>query len=291
MSLAPIPTNKPAATAARPIQAPNVILMGPPGSGKTWSISTLIKAGIEVFMLATEPNAVDTVIDALTAQKLPIDKFHYHYVAPAVDDWAGLTDLAKQINTQTFELLSSNKAGIAKAKSNAIMDLLLQCQNFQCQRDGKSYGDVTQWDDSRALVLDSLSGLNELAKQNTVGLKPTMAMGEWGVAMNLEEMFINKLTSDMRAYFVLIAHIDRNFNEATGQTIVTPAALGSKLGPKLGRFFSEVVMTIKDGDKFKWSTMEKMADVKQRSLPISAGLEPSFAPIVLAHQNRRKATS
>ena len=119
-----------------------------------------------------------------------------------------------------------------------------------------------------------------LAQQNTVGLKPTMHQGEWGVAMNLEEMLINKMTSDLSCYFVLIAHIDRNVNEASLQTLITPAALGAKLGPRIGRFFSEVILTKRVNAEFSWSTMELSADVKQSVLPIGATLKPSFKPIV-----------
>ena len=295
MTLKPIPNVTAAAPAApvkdesgEPVTAPKVLLMGPPGSGKTWSTSTLLAAGIEVFYLATEPNAIDVVLDACNKKNIPIDRFHWNYVPPSTASWKSMKEVSRIINTNTYQGVTDIKSGIEKVNSNAIMDVLNCCENFYDQRTKKYFGDVTSWGFDRALVLDSLSGLNILAQRNTVGLKPTLAQGEWNIAMNLEEMFINKLTADMRAYFIVLAHIERNIDQTSGRMIITPLALGAKLGPRLGRFFSEVVLTVKDGDKFSWTTMEKNADVKQRSLPIANGLAPSFDPVVKAFNNRLK---
>lgn len=271
------------------ISAPKVLLMGPPGTGKTWSIVTLLQAGIEVFVLITEPGGEESLLNAV--QKVNpslISKLHWNYVPPVTTGWAGLTEALKVVGSSNFQQISDMKSGVAKSADGNIMKLFRQLQNFEDQRTGQAFGDVTSWDGSRALVLDSLSGLNNLALQHTVGLKPTMNPGEWNVAMNLELMLIEKLTADLKCFFVVCAHVDRNVNEVTGGMVVTPAAIGAKLGPKIGRFFSEIVLTKRLGAKFVWSTEELNTDVKNRSLPIGKELDPSFGQLVTAFNNRKK---
>lgn len=260
--------------------APKVLLMGAPGSGKTWSIPSMLLMGLEVFVLITEPNGLNALLNACKSCGAPLDKLHYAYVPPMNASMEALKDVVTTINTMSYSAIADMKAGIAKNQSGGIMKLLKLMENFHCDKTNTDFGSIFSWGYKRAFVLDSLSGLNMLAQQNTVGLKPTMHQGEWGVAMNLEEMLINKLTSDLSCYFVLIAHIDRNINEASLQQLITPAALGAKLGPRIGRFFSEVILCKRINADFSWSTMELAADVKQSVLPINATLKPSFKPII-----------
>lgn len=282
----PAPPPKPVVS---PLSAPKVLLMGAPGTGKTWSIVTLLRAGIETFVLFTEPGGEESLLNAVkTVDPKLIEKLHWTYVAPVTAGWSAMAEVLKTIGQQNFQQISDLKSGVAKTADSNIMKFFKHLQNFEDSRTGKSFGDVTTWDSSRALVIDSLSGLNNLALQHTVGLKPTMNPGEWNIAMNLELMLIEKLTADLKCYFAVLAHIDRNINEVTGGMVVTPAAIGAKLGPKIGRFFSEVVLTKRLGARFVWSTEETNTDVKNRSLPIGKELEPSFAPLVTAFEARKK---
>jgi hypothetical protein len=58
------------------------------------------------------------------------------------------------------------------------------------------------------------------------------------------------------------------------------STLGRKLGPKLPRFFSDVVHVKRDGPKFTWSTSTPNVETKARNVPISGDLSPSFGPII-----------
>jgi hypothetical protein len=268
------------------LQTPNVLVIGPPGVGKTYSIVTLLKAGIETFCLLTEPNAIETLLDAVIKTGADMNLLHWCYTPPASAGWSGITGMAKAINTYSFEDLAKQKSGVEKSQSNQIMKLLNACANFPCERTGQSYGDITSWGPNRALVLDSLTGLNILAMDNTVGQKPTPAPGEWGTAMNLEEKLILKLTSDLKCFFVLLAHIDRVTDEVMMTTRIVPAALGNKLGPKIGRFFSEIVLARKVNNTYVWATSDAMADLKNRALPLGDALAPSYQPIIDAYRKR-----
>lgn len=271
------------------LKAPSTVLMGPPGAGKTDSIITLLEAGIETFVVVTEPNGLDSLLDSAARRKIPLDLLHWHVVSPTAAGWSGIKDMAKTIGSMSYSAIADLKSGVGKQHVKQMNDFLECFENFTDDRTGEIFGDVTTWDDSRALVLDSLSGLNKLAKEHTVGFKPSMHQGEWGIAMNLEEAIIYKLASDCMCYFVVIAHIDRTPIEATGGTQVSMAALGNKLAPQLVKLFSEVVLAKREKDKFLWSTMESGVDVKNRALPISDHLSPSFSQIVATHKQRRAA--
>jgi len=288
----PAPAPKPAGqTPDQILKAPSVILMGEPGRGKTTALLTLLRSGIEVFDVVLDPNGLDSILDAIDrdpdAAKLR-DRFHYTEITPSPGGWDALKDMANSVKVMGYEDLAKMKQGIAKGKMDSLMHLLQSFDNFIDDRTRQAYGDVTTWDDSRALVIDSLSGINKIAKEHTAGLKPAMHQGEWGVAMNLEEQIIFKLVSDCQCYFVVLAHIDKVPNEITGVPTISLAALGNKLAPQLLKNFSEVVLTKREKDQFFWSTSEMNAAVKNRALPVKDKLPATFEPIVKAHLQRKK---
>jgi len=270
------------------IQAPRVLLLGDPGSGKTDSLTTLIKAGLELFVLVTEPGGVESLIDAAVRRSLPIDKLHWNVVPPSSPGFTALLDMARVVKVMSFKDIADIKQGVGKPEMNALEKLLHNIQSFRCERTGKDYGDVTEWGDDRAFALDSLSGLNLIAMSHTIGYKPSAHQGEWGIAMNLEEQLINKLTSDCKCTFVLTGHVDRDFDTVLGTSRLAPAALGSKLGPRIPRFFSEVIRAIRDANGFTWSTADSSLALKNRALPVSSKLEPTFEPIIDVYRRRKQ---
>lgn len=190
-----------------------------------------------------------------------------------------MIDSATKINQLSFESLTK-LTDINKRSYGQFIELLRTLNNFKCDRDGKEYGDVCKWTTSRALVLDSLSGVNIMAMNLVVGSKPVKHMGDWGVAMDNLERLIQKLCTSTNCHFVLIAHAERETDEVMGGSKIMAATLGRKLAPRLPRFFSDVVLADKQGAKFTWSTAAVGADLKARNLPIADGLPPDFAPII-----------
>lgn len=250
----------------------NVMLCGTTGTGKTHSIRTLVEAGLEVFVLFTEPG-MEVLAD------LPPEKLHWHYIAPASPAFADMISSAQKINTMSFEALTK-LPDINKRQYTEFVDVLTTLSNFKCDRTGQTYGAVDEWDQSRVLVVDSLTGLSIMAMNLVAGSKPVKSMADWGVAIDNLERLLTKLCVDTRCHFVLTSHLERETDEVTGGTQLMASTLGRKLAPKLPRFFSDVIHVKRNADKFVWSTASSNVDLKARNLPIEDNLPPTFVPII-----------
>lgn len=269
----------------------STLLLGAPGGGKTYSLSTLIEAGLELFVVITDPGGEQSLLDSISDRKLDLDKFHHHYVAPISSSWDTFLKMAKTMTTLGYSDIAGIKSGVEKKDFIQFTELLVTLSNFICQRTGKLFGPVDEWGPDRALVIDSMSGVNVMAMKQMVGAKLSAHQGEWGVAMNAEETLLLKLTSDLKCYLVCTAHMDKVMDETIGKPMNSVALLGNKLAPKIPRLFSDVVLAYRDGVNFFWSTTEANTDLKARNLPLGAKLPPSFKPIVRKQTERIAAAT
>jgi hypothetical protein len=170
--------------------------------------------------------------------------------------------------------------GINKREYDQFVQIYRTLGNFKCAHCGKEFGDVSTWDNTRALVIDSLSGLNIMALDLVAGSKPVKSLPDWGIAMDNLSRLINKLVTDTKCHFVLTAHLEPEKDEVTGRVVNMPSTLGRKLAPLLPRFFDNCIHAIREGATFKWSTATENTALKARDLPISANLPPTFVPMV-----------
>lgn len=254
------------------IPGTTTMLVGPTGTGKTYSIRTLIEAGITPFVLFTEPGM-------RTLSDIPCEHLHYKYIPPASPSWDDLLENAKKINTMSFKALTQ-MGDMGKQKYGQFLQVLTSMNDFTCDRCGQHFGDVAQWSTDRAICIDSLSGLNIMAMDMVVGAKPVKAMGDWGVAMDNLERFLMAMTTNLRAHFVLTAHLEREQDEVTGAIHLMASTLGKKLAPRLPRFFDDVVLCQNKEGKFSWATEAINVDLKYRNLPPGKELPPSFVPLI-----------
>lgn len=265
--------------ASLPIGAPSVLIFGEPGSGKTTALITLLLAGLEVFVIITEPNGLDSLLDACSKHKAPIAKLHWRFIGPTPVSIATLKTQAQKINDFSFEDLTKIKGDTSKRTMQQWMRVLDTLEDFKDDRTGESFGNVGSWGPDRALAIDSLSGLNMMARDWTVGVKPMMAMGEYGVAMHMIQRLVNTCTS-LDCFFILIAHVARSVDPVKGGTLLTLLTLGEKYTPPIPAPFSEVIYAYKDGSNFYWSTATPNIATKNRALSLSDKLTPNFSPIV-----------
>lgn len=270
----------------------NTLLMGPSGTGKTYSISTLCNTalGLEVFYLATEPG-LETLLGVWADKGLPIPQnLHWHYMQPKAAGFSSLlnaADLVGKFNLKQLSDLSDPDRG----KNNRFYDFIGILNNFTCQRTGAKFGSVDSWGTNRVLVIDGLTEVNQMALSMVVGTKPVRSQSDWGIAQNNLMMLLRMLTAGCNCHLVLIAHVERETDLVLGGVKLMVSTLGKAITGQIPAMFSDVILSVREGTKFYWDTASSMADVKTRNLPMEGKLEPDFAQIVNTWKKRASAAA
>lgn len=257
-----------------------VLLLGDSGSGKTFSTGTLADCGLaKVCFLWMEPGAFHSVAQYFSKANRPIpDNFHWMTAPLATQSWDDMIGMSKIVNTMSQKGIA-NYTDPKRNKHDAFIRVLTCLKSFRCERTGKDLGEVDSWGTDTVLVFESLSALSNSAMALLIGSRPLADMGEWQMAMNQIEYFVNKFT-DLQCHAVMTSHLDREADEQLGGTKLMPGTLGKKLAPKIPRYFDEVIHSKREGSKFSWSTDTTDMTVKTRLLPIENGQPASFAPLL-----------
>lgn len=268
------------------MKQPAILLLGEPGSGKTFSLATLAR-NRRLFMVATEAGAEESLIDGAMHYGVPIENLHWHYVPPSSSGWEAITNMGKLVNTMSYEDLGKLKTGIDKGGHKQFLSVMGAFANFRCQRTGEAFGPVDEFGDDCVVALDSLSGLNDMAKELTVGGKPTLHQGEWGTAMETEIKLIKKLVHDIRCVSVMTGHLDKLLDELAGRMSFQVSLLGNKLAPAMPRLFSDVIFAYREHSKYYWSTTNSQCSgLKGRNLGLVDKAPPDFGTILSSYERR-----
>ncbi len=275
------------------IRGPKILLAGEGGVGKTTAIATLINAGLEVFVICTDPGGEESLIEGCEVHDADVSKMHWKYISPAAMPWESLGNMADDMRRNSYEDLSKQKHNKDKKHMQQFAEVISACETPICDcctGDPFQWGPLEEWGDDRAFVIDGLSGLNAMARDCMAGTKPVMHPGEWGAAMILEEKFIAKVCADVPCPVVLIAHEEREIDEVHGGGAkIMVSALGKRLAPKLPRLFSDCVHAYREGSKFYWSTTTAGVVTKARSLPLMDKMAPDFTPVIEKWKERQQA--
>lgn len=263
----------------------NILLEGPTGTGKTYILGTIADAGIDLCCLFAE-NGRETLMGYWTDRGLPVpSNVYWHDLPRGEGSFANLADMAHMVNSYTMEALFKMQDPKRHAH-NQFVTLLRALANFKDDRTGKELGPVDKWGPNRCLAIDSLTGLNPLAMSLVIGNKPLKDQRDWGVAQDQLIKLIRQLCDGTKCHFVLIAHVEREVDQVQGGVKITVATLGKALAPEIPSRFSDVVLTVRNGTEFSWSTANPQADLKARNLPIADGIKPGFGQIFTKWQSR-----
>ena len=264
--------------APSPLPGIKVLLIGGSGSGKTFSLRTLIDAGITPMCIFTE-NSFDVLGDTDKT------KLHWMYIPPSHGTVSTLLDAAKRVSTLTPAQIQTTN-DVTRSASNQFIPMLEALMNFKCDRTGETFGNVSTWGTDRCLVIDSLSGLTIAATKLAVGEKYAMTQPEYQIAMKTIENLINQICTGFHCHAVVTAHMEREVDEVNGGVKIYASTIGRKLAPVLPRNFTDVLLAKRLGAKFFWDSADPQADLKSRNAPISAELPPSFVPLVTRWKSR-----
>lgn len=257
----------------------NVCLMGPSGTGKTYSVATAVEAGLDVFLLSLEPG-LEALLAYWTKQGKPIPpNLHWHVIKGQENSFLDMADMARRVNTSSLEVLA--KAADPNRGNFTQMENIFRAMNdFPDDRTGEKFGSVASWGTDRMLVIDGLTNLGRAAMSMVVGGKSVRNISDWGIAADFVEKSLRKLCDDCLCHFTLIAHVEREVDPVLGGSKLMVATLGKALPPKIPAMFSDVILAVRDGDKWFWDTMNSQADLKTRNLTYSSKLAPDFGAIL-----------
>ena len=268
----------------------NSIIMGPSGTGKTYSISTLVSTGLEVFCLFLEPGQ-ESLIGAYVDNDKPIPpNLHWHYLQPKTQGFASLRSTAELIGKFDLSYLGKMKDN-ERSKNNQATEMYTILSDFHDQRTDKKFGPVDSWTNGTVLVIDSLSALIKIAFDMQVGTKPVRDVSDWGIVQQFLMSFIHKITSGCNCHVVILAHVERELDQILGGSKISISVPGKAIGATILQPFSDVILSVREGDKFYWDTANTQADVKTRNLPIAQKQPADFGLIYTKWKARAEAAS
>lgn len=258
-----------------------VLIMGDTGTGKTYSIASLIKAGITPFILFTEPGLLGMSKSCQAAGITDPHPFHYHYIPPTLSDWDALTKIGENVNQLPYSALCK-MVDTNKKKYNQWLEVIKNNNNFHCEGCGQDFGDIQSWGTDRAFVLDSLTGFSEMSMRLYIGGKVAKDKPDYQIAQDMIMRVLDKWTLETNCWFIMIAHEERESDDITGAVRRFPSSVGKAIAPDIPKNFSDVIEAVREGNNFSWDTAATGAATKATFLPVQAKQIPNFVTIVEA---------
>lgn len=199
----PTLTNHPAPSRVK------AMIVGDPGSGKTLSLSHLVKAGFKLGIIDFD-NGLDTLARNLTK---------------------------KEAENVSYISVPWNKLGSFAACKKAISDW---------DDNESKLGPVNKWGTERILVIDSFTYCCIAALRHALvmnGKTPDATSFDqviWGVGIKEIEALLMDLMSDSYGCHIVLTSHFRALDDATGATRLYPSAVTKNQSLIINRFFNDV---------------------------------------------------
>ena len=265
------------------IPGPKILLMGPGGTGKTHSLGTLCDWAAAhnktMFVLGLD-QGLEALFGYYTDRGLEIPQcLHWKWQITKPLELKQLISAADSVGKFSYEAITK-MTDARRSENNAFMKILETCSKPVSDRDGKEFPPLDTWDSSMIFAVDGLTELSNAAMKMVIGNKPTAAPPDYGVAQNNLMNFLRLCAQGSRYTFILIAHVSRQKNELTGAENTMVSTVGTAISPQIPPMFSDVIFTVREGEKFFWDTAAYGVDTKTRSLGYRSKIDPNFSQIM-----------
>jgi len=207
-------------------KAIKLLLIGDSGSGKTGSLASLINQGYKVRALDFD-NGLDALARFVTKDKLKNVIYHT------------LQDKLK------FQGTTIGPDGSPTAWVRAAQLLTEDWKDSE----GKSVGSLQTWGPDTIFLVDSMTFMGDCILRfirALAGNTGNTTQPQWGEAMRKLEEMLQILWSDLiKCHVIVTSHITFIADEGEGNLRKGyPTALGSKLPPKIPRYFNSVLQCV-----------------------------------------------
>ncbi len=264
---------------------PKIILIGASGSGKSYSIGTMVDWAAKqtpprrVFILYTE-NSLETLRGYWRDRGLEIpSNLHWHVVTTPSIPFKDLMDAAKKVGILNYKAITE-MVDPNRSQNNPYYKIMEALADFTDDRTGEKFGNMDKWTRDDIFVIDSLSELANACMKMVIGNKPTASQPDYGVAQNNLMNFLRYITQGFEPTVVITAHVQRQVDEISGNVKLMTKAIGKALGDEIPQLFSEVIGTVRDGTNWYWDCANSSLDTKTRYLQIASKIKPDFAQIM-----------
>lgn len=211
-----------------------LLVLGDSGTGKTGALVSLIRAGYNVRVLDAD-RGMDILWNLLKDEPEAVR---------ARLTWEEVID-EKTVNAAGLVTYKGTPSGFSRA-----MKLLNGWKT-----EDYDLGPITSWTLNDVLVIDSLTFLSTSAMAGVLALAGRLPpahpqIQDWGAAMDRIENLLGLLFSPAVPCHVIInSHLTYIQPEGEGEGVVRayPSTLGTKLPPKVGRFFNTMLLAKSEG--------------------------------------------
>ena len=244
-------------------------------NGQTTTEWSTKGAGLTTLVVAMEPGFEHVFATNGCKQGLHV---HYHY--PAKVGWDTIGSFVKLMANLTLKDVVE-MADPKKRDYTGFAELFNVCKNFTCDACGQEFGPVNELDDTYATCWDSLSPLSVLVTQAVCGGKPVPSKPEYFAMLGFALSFLRLLFQSTKCSVILTAHIDKEIDPVTGDTVLTLDTIGQRLVKQIVKMPDELVTAYQEDGEFYWSNQPGRTGqvVKRRALPSSDKLQPTFRQI------------